>query len=166
MQSKAIELTCLTRVAQDAKCFMAFGAIELTRLTRVAQDAPVRLWWHRMPSATWPGYQSKAIKLNLDGTGCQELHILEINRTHQALHGLDINRRQSNSTWMEQDAKSCISWRSIELTSSTRVAQDAKHFMILRAIEGNRTHPFDSSGTGCQALHGLEINRRQSNSPI
>ena len=48
--------------------------------------------------------------------------------------------------------------KAIELTCSTRVAQDAKHFMILTAIECNRTHPFDSSGTGCQALHGLEIN--------
>ena len=28
------------------------------------------------------------------------------------------------------------------------------------------THPFDSGGTGYQVLHGLEIIRRQSNSPV
>jgi hypothetical protein len=39
MQSKAIELTRLTRVAKDAKHCMAWDAIELTCLTRVAQDA-------------------------------------------------------------------------------------------------------------------------------
>ena len=43
----------------------------------------------------------------------------------------------------------------IERTHLTRVAQDAKHFMALGAIEGNQTHPFDSSGAGCQVLHGL-----------
>ena len=38
-QSKTIELTCLTRVAQDARRFVALGAIELARLTRVVQEA-------------------------------------------------------------------------------------------------------------------------------
>ena len=45
--------------------------------------------------------------------------------------------------------------KAIELTHSTRVVQDAKHFMALRAIEGNRTHLFDSGSTGCQVLNGL-----------
>ena len=49
--SKAIEVTCLTQVAQDAKRCMAWGAIELIRFT------------HRMPSTAWPGVQSKAIEL-------------------------------------------------------------------------------------------------------
>ena len=37
--SQALELTRLTRQAQDAKRFIALGAIEHTRLTRQAQDA-------------------------------------------------------------------------------------------------------------------------------
>jgi hypothetical protein len=61
--------------------------------------------------------------------------------------------------------------KAIKLTRLTRVAQDAKHCMVWDAIEGDRTHPFDSgfmaihlnnmnqeydSGSaGCQALHGL-----------
>ena len=38
--------------------------------------------------------------------------------------------------------------------------------MALRAIEGNRTHLFDSGSTGCQVLNGLGCNQRQSISPV
>ena len=37
-----------------------------------------------------------------------------------------------------------MAWDAIELTRLTRVAQDAKHCMAWDAIEGDRTHMFDS----------------------
>ena len=48
VQLKAIELTRLTRAAQDTKHFMAFGAIELTRLTRVVQNAKRCMAWEAL----------------------------------------------------------------------------------------------------------------------
>ena len=56
--------------------------------------------------------------------------------------------------------------KAIDLASLTRVARDAKRFMALGAIEGNRPRQFHSGGTGCQALHGLGCDRRQSTSPV
>ena len=49
--------------------------------------------------------------------------------------------------------------KAIDLASLTRVAWDAKRFMALDAIEGNRPRQFDSGGVGCQALHGLGCDR-------
>ena len=115
------------------------------------------------------------------GAGCQASHGLEINRTHpfdsggagcQVLHVMEINQRQSNSPvrfgWhrMPSAAWPGDNSKAIELTRSTWVVQDAKHFMALRAIEGNRTHLFDSGSTGCQVLNGLGCNQRQSISPV
>ena len=80
-----------------------------------------------MPSAAWPGEQSKASELThltlvMQGTKrCMAWGAIEGNRTHPL----------------------------------TRVAQDAKRFMALGAIEGNQTDLFDSGSAGCQALHGL-----------
>ena len=39
-----------------------------------------------------------------------------------------------------------VQTKAIELARSTLVAQDARLFMALEAIEGNRTGPFDSGG--------------------
>ena len=52
-------------------------------------------------------------------------------------------------TRVAQDAKCFM---AIELTRLTWVVQDVRHFMALGAIEGNRTHPFDSGSSGCQAV--------------
>ena len=77
-QRKAIELTRLPMVAQDAKHCMAWGAIELTHLTRVAQDAKHCMAWRAIegnrthpfdsgsagcPNTAWPWVKSKAIEL-------------------------------------------------------------------------------------------------------
>ena len=49
--------------------------------------------------------------------------------------------------------------KAIELVHSTLVVQDPRCSMALGALEGNRTSPFNSGGTGSQALHGLWCNR-------
>ena len=60
-----------------------------------------------------------------------QIHLLDSNGTRcQVLYYLDINRRQSNA-------------------HLTLMAQDAKHCMVWRSIEGNRTHPLDSDGAVC-----------------
>ena len=145
VRSKAIDLAGSTRVARNLWCFMDLGAIEV-------------IW-------TCP--------FDLGSSWCQ------------VLHGLEINLRQSNSpvllrwrrkaieftclTQVAQNVKCCMTWRSIKaikLTQLTLMAQNPKRCMVWRSIEGNRTHAFDSGGAVCQALHGLEINWRQSNSPV
>ena len=141
MQSKAIELTRLTRVAQDAKCFMAIeltrltqvaqdakhfmalGTIELTRLTRVAQDAKcfMALGAIELNRLTWVAQDAKYF---------MALGAIELTRA------IECNRRQSNSqsnspvrlVWRRMPS---IAWpgdqsKSIELTYSIRVVQDAK----------------------------------------
>ena len=197
MQSKAIELTCLTQLAQYGKRFMALDSawvqsntIKPTYLTWVAQNAK-RFMAIRAIKAIELSHLTLAAQ---DAKCLMALGAIEGNRTHlfdlgssrcQVLHGLEINLRQSNSpdllrwcrkaieftcmTQVAQDVKCCMTWRSIKaikLTQLTLMAQNAKCCMVWRSIEGNRTHPFDSGGAVCQALHGLEINRRQSNSPV
>ena len=56
--------------------------------------------------------------------------------------------------------------KAIDFARSTQVARDPRCFMALGVIEGNRSCLFDSGSTRCQALHGLDINLRQSNSSV
>ena len=199
VQSKAIEPTHLSWVAQNAKRFMALGAIkaiELSRLTVAAQDTKCLMALGAIEG-------NRTHPFDKGSAGCQVLHG---NRTHPFDEG---STGCTCSTLVVQDAKRYTAWRSIEgnrtqlgwnrmpsaayqstaieLTRSTRVAQDAKHFMALRAIEltrltrvaqdakrctvwrsieGNRTHPFDWGSAVCQAFHGHECNQGQSNSPV
>ena len=108
------------------------------------------------------------------------LGVIGGNRTHpfdscgvgsQALQGLGWDRRQSfPSVRLGWHGMPGASWpwvrsKAIELTRLTCVVWDPRRFKALGAIEGNRSRPFVSGGTGCQALHGLGCDRRQSTSP-
>ena len=69
-----------------------------------------------------------------------------------------LSRLCATAAWSGDNSK------AIELTRSTRVVQDAKHFMALRAIEGYRTHLFDSGSTGCQVLKNTYFIKSQMGS--
>ena len=75
VQSKVIELTHLTRVVQDAKLCMVWGAIKLSHLT---QDAK-----RFMALGAIEG--NRTHPFDLGSAGCQPMH------------GLRCNRRQWNS---------------------------------------------------------------------
>ena len=116
----------LTRVAQDARCFISLAnAIELVHSTLVAQD-PRRF----MALGVIEGNRTRPF--DSGGTGSQALHGLGCNRTRDL----------------------------------TRVARDPRRFMALGTIEGNRTRPFYSAGAGSKALYGFGCDRRQSTSPV
>ena len=63
---------------------------------------------------------------------------------------------------MPNNAWPGVQSKAIELIRLPRVAQNAKHCIAWDAIEGNRTHPFDSGSAGCQAVHGLGVERVSS----
>ena len=153
MAQDSIELTHLTQVAQGSKhCMpgMQSMAIELTHLLRVAQDAKHCMAWDAIEGDQTHPFESGS-------AGCQ------------ALHGPGCNRRRSNSpvrTGCQAMHGHGVQSKAIDLTRLTRGEQDAKHFMALGAVKGNRTHPFASCSTECQTLHGIGCNCRQSNSPV
>ena len=105
--SKAIELTCLTRVAQDAKQCMACGAIEGNRTHPFASGSTGCQAHTLLDSAGCQALHGLGCNpthpFDSGSTGCQALHGLGCNRTHPfdsgsaVPHGLGCNRRRSNS---------------------------------------------------------------------
>ena len=144
---------------------MRFQALHGLGCDRRQLNSSVRLWWHWIPGASWPWMRSKAIEFARSTRVARDLRCfmalgaIEGNRTRpfdscgagsQALQGLGRDRRQSISPvrlgWCGIPGASWpwVRSKAINLACLTRVARDPRRFIVLGAIEGNRTHPFDS----------------------